>query len=124
MEAAQASANEETKSSAGDKYETGRAMMQLELEKNAVQLAEATKLKLTLDQIDPGKKSDVVQLGSLVSTTQGHYYISISAGKFDMKGTTVFAVSAASPVGAKLLGLKKGDNVDFNGKTFLITEVE
>ena len=30
---AQASANEETKSSAGDKYETGRAMMQLEIEK-------------------------------------------------------------------------------------------
>jgi sortase (surface protein transpeptidase) len=30
---AQASANEETKSSAGDKYETGRAMAQLEIEK-------------------------------------------------------------------------------------------
>jgi len=36
---AQASANEETKSSAGDKYETGRAMMQLAIEQNSTQLA-------------------------------------------------------------------------------------
>ena len=48
---AQLSANEETKSSAGDKYETGRAMAQLEIEKNTAQLAEALKLKQMLKQI-------------------------------------------------------------------------
>ncbi|MEJ0032235.1 MAG: hypothetical protein WDO15_18500 [Bacteroidota bacterium] len=37
----QASADEETKSSAGDKYETGLSMMQLDMEKQAEQLQEA-----------------------------------------------------------------------------------
>jgi len=36
----QASADQETKSSAGDKYETGLSMMQLDMEKQAEQLAE------------------------------------------------------------------------------------
>ena len=36
MRNAQASANEETKSSAGDKYETGRAMMHLEKENGLI----------------------------------------------------------------------------------------
>jgi hypothetical protein len=40
---AQESANQEGKSSAGDKYETGRAMAQLEIEKASGQLAEANK---------------------------------------------------------------------------------
>ena len=48
---AQDSANEEGKSSAGDKYETGRAMAQLEIEKASSQLAEANKLKQALEQI-------------------------------------------------------------------------
>jgi hypothetical protein len=45
IQIAQDSANEETKSSAGDKYETGRAMAQLEIEKNTTQLEEALKQK-------------------------------------------------------------------------------
>jgi hypothetical protein len=39
------SLDDETKSSAGDKYETGRAMLQLDIEKSSVQLAEAEKLQ-------------------------------------------------------------------------------
>ena len=42
MSEAQTAANEESKSSIGDKYETGRSMMQIEGEKAAHQLAEAT----------------------------------------------------------------------------------
>ena len=42
IEAAQQAANNETKSSSGDKYETGRAMMQLEIEKDSAQLSESS----------------------------------------------------------------------------------
>ena len=124
MDIAQASANDETKSSAGDKYETGRAMMQLELEKNSVQLAEANKLKQTLGQLDPDKHTDTVQLGSLVTTNHGHFYLSISAGQLKLKESIVFAVSTASPVGTKLAGLKKGDSFQLNGKEYTIQQVE
>ncbi|MWD30855.1 3-oxoacyl-ACP synthase, partial [Aquicoccus sp. SCR17] len=43
--ALQESLNSETKSSAGDKHETGRAMVQLEQEKLAQQLVELDRLK-------------------------------------------------------------------------------
>jgi len=45
---AQDSANDETKSTAGDKYETGRAMAQLEIEKINAQLNESKKLSKIL----------------------------------------------------------------------------
>ena len=46
MANAQESANAEEKSSAGDKYETGRAMMQIERDKAAQQLNESMKLEI------------------------------------------------------------------------------
>lgn len=124
IEHAQLAANEETKSSAGDKYETGRAMMQLEIEKQSVQLAEAMKLKHVLSQINPEKTTETIQSGSLVSTDQGNFYISISAGKLDLEGMTYFAVSPVSPIGALLIGKKSGDAILLNGKTFTIRKIE
>ncbi|WP_028980371.1 3-oxoacyl-ACP synthase [Sporocytophaga myxococcoides] len=124
IEHAQLAANEETKSSAGDKYETGRAMMQLEIEKQSVQLGEAMKLKQVLSQINPEKTSDSIQSGSLVFTDQGNFYISISAGKLDFEGITYFAISPVSPLGALLMTKKSGDVVQLNGKTFTIRKIE
>src|SRR6478736_8673810 len=67
---AQATANSDTKSSAGDKYETTRSMMQLEIEQQSTQLAEAKKLKDALMKINPTLSTMVIQPGSLVITNQ------------------------------------------------------
>jgi hypothetical protein len=120
---AQSSANEETKSSAGDKYETGRAMAQLEIEKNTTQLIEAQKLKQSLIQLDPARTTDIIQSGSLVITDQGKFYISIPAGLFTIDGETFFAVSPSAPLAQKLLGLKKEDIFSFNKKEFVIKQL-
>jgi hypothetical protein len=120
---AQSSANEETKSSAGDKYETGRAMMQLEIEKNTVQLAEAQKLKQLLEQIKPEMKTDKVQLGSLVITDQGNFYISISVGQLVINGKIYFAIAPTSPIGLKFGGHVLGDSVPFNNKHYCIKAI-
>jgi transcription elongation GreA/GreB family factor len=120
---AQASANEETKSSAGDKYETGRAMMQLEIEKNTIQLAQASQLKQTLDKLQVQKQLSHVQLGSLVLTSQGNFYIAISAGQLQVEGKPYMAIAASSPIGIKLMGLRAGDRFIFNTKEFVVQEV-
>ena len=120
---AQASANEETKSSAGDKYETGRAMAQLEIEKNSTQLAEAQKLKQLLLHLDPFKIADTVQAGSLIITNHGSFYISIPAGQFTVEGEIYFAISPASPIAQKLLGLNVGDKFGFNKKEFEVKQI-
>ena len=44
-------ANSETKSSVGDKYETGRAMIQLEIEKNAIKVNNALDYQTNIDGI-------------------------------------------------------------------------
>ncbi len=51
--------NSETKSSAGDKHETGRAMLQLEMEKAGQQLKEVQEMQLQLHKIIWGNKKGV-----------------------------------------------------------------
>lgn len=119
----QSSANEETKSSAGDKYETGRAMAQLEIEKFSTQLAEALNQKRTLARINPLKETTVAQTGSLIFTNQGNYYIAISAGKLVVEGTTYFVISPVSPLGSKLMGLKASGRILFNKKELIVERI-
>jgi transcription elongation GreA/GreB family factor len=114
------SANDDTKSSAGDKYETGREMMQQEIDRNRKQLEEAKRQNLVLQQIEHQDQYDIVQVGSLVITNLGKFYIGISRGQIQVDGIHYFAISAISPIGTKLMFQKAGFEFDFNGKTFII----
>ena len=123
MEEAQRAANEETKSSAGDKFETGRAMMQLERDKNAAQLMEAIKLKNILKQINYNKSPSAIQPGSLIKSSQGTYFIAISLGKVQVEGHQFFVISAQSPIGQQLLGKELAEEINFNGRTIKILDI-
>ena len=123
IEAAQKAANEETKSSVGDKYETGRAMMQLEKEKYASQLNEGLKLQKVLTQITPQASHQTVGLGSLIVTPQANYYIAISAGKVIIDQQSYFTISLASPIGQVLQGAQEGDTITFRNQKLTITNV-
>ncbi|MFT7613124.1 MAG: transcription elongation GreA/GreB family factor [Parvicellaceae bacterium] len=120
---AQSGANNETKSSAGDKHETGRAMAQLETENNSLHLSEAKKLKSVLRQIDPNQALVVISLGAVVKTDKGNFYIAISAGKTKIGNIDYFIVSAATPVGQAFVGKKAGDIGVVNGKSYEVLEV-
>jgi transcription elongation GreA/GreB family factor len=115
IEQVQTSANEETKSSAGDKYETGRAMAQSEIERNLIQLKEAEKLNSTLQSLPYTIASEHVKAGSLVTTSKGAFFIAISLGQITIQDKKYFVVSADSPIGKLLLGRKKGDSFTWNG---------
>jgi transcription elongation GreA/GreB family factor len=114
----QISANEETKSSAGDKYETGRAMAQLEIEKLGAQLADATAQLTVLKTISPNQASSIVQLGSLVETNYGNFYLAGSIGEVKLEGAKYLVISAKSPIGQKLTGLTVGQAFILNGRNF------
>jgi len=113
----------ETKSSAGDKHETGRAMLQLEREKIGQQLAETQKLKEILAKIDSSKISDRVSLGSIVYTTQNRYFIAVSAGKLQFKDDDFYAISASTPIAQLLLGKTIGDAITFRTEMFVIIQI-
>ena len=120
---AQQSASEETKSSAGDKYETAREMMQQETDRNQAQLNEANKLLVALNQISVDTVSTTAVPGSLVVTDNGKFYITISAGALTLNGEGYFAVSPASPIGIKLQGRKVGDEFNLNGKDYRVKDI-
>lgn len=109
LNSSQASANDESKSTAGDKHDTGKAMMQIEVEQFSKQLSEAQKLKEELSRVNISKTNSTVMLGSLVETNKGIYFISISAGKIEIDKRGYFAVSISSPFAQAIKGLKKGD---------------
>jgi len=123
MNDAQDSANEEGKSSAGDKYETGRALMQIERDNAAQQVEEALKLKRVLDQINPEVLHDKVSLGSVVITSIYKIYLAIGAGKKHVEGEDFLIIAPLSPLGKTLLGLKVHEQFRFNNQVDTIIKI-
>lgn len=119
----QDAANQETKSSAGDKYETGRAMMHLEKEKLAGQLDQVLKQQRVINQLNPEKKQPQVELGSILSTNRGIFYISVSLGLIKIEGTPVMCISPVAPLGKVFLGAEAGSEIQFNKTTYQLSEV-
>lgn len=119
----QESLTSETKSSAGDKHETGRAMLQLEREKAGHQLSEIEKLNQLLSKIDVAKSSEIIGLGSLIFTTQANYFIIISAGELKADEQSFYAISANTPIAKLLLAKRKGDQIEFRDQKFEIIEL-
>lgn len=122
LQARQAS-NDDTKSSAGDKYETTREMMQQEMDRNSKLLYEAGQQKIALQQIENVDAAKEAKNGSLILTSNGNFYISISAGELKVDDQKFIAVSQAAPIGRAFIGAKVGIEVSFNGNKYLIKEI-
>lgn len=110
----------ETKSTAGDKYETARAMLHLEQEQAAQQLAEATAQNHALLQIGMGAANTEVRLGSLVKTNKAWFFICIGLGRQVIEGQEVYVISGAAPLGKQLLGRCIGEEIRFGACIYVI----
>ncbi len=113
----------ETKNSVGDKHETGRAMLQLELEKTGNQLAEAEAMKQLLGTVSIKHHATEVILGSVVHTSKANYFLAISAGEFKSEGAKFYCISQHTPIGQLLWNKSIGDMVVFNGEKITISEI-
>lgn len=123
IDSAKESRDSDTKSSAGDKHETGRAMMQIEMEENQVQLSKALFLKQELSNINMKKEYKKVEFGSLVYTNQGNYFISIGIGKLEIEKEIYYSISLASPIGKLLQDKCIDDKIQFQEKEFIISNI-
>ena len=113
----------DTKSSMGDKYETSREMINLEKGKVAEQLSNVEKMLITLKSIDVSKVHHEVQLGSIIVTDTGVYFLAVSLGQIRLEETAIFVISPVSPVGRELLGKKIHDVASFGGKIMKIKSI-
>ena len=114
--------NSSTKSSAGDKHETSRAIIHLNQEKLSSQLLELNKSLRILFQIDIVEHSSV-NMGSLFKTDHSTFYISIGLGKVSLNGADIIIMSPISPLSQRLIGLNKHDSIEFNGITHNILSI-
>lgn len=110
----------ETKSSAGDKYETGRAMIQNQEELFKTQRAQTRQILHTLLKIDPEKVCQQVEPGALVVLPSGYYYMSAGMGKMNIEKQDFFALSIGSPLGQAMKYKKPGEVFQFNSKDITI----
>lgn len=118
------SVQSESKSTAGDKHETGRAMIHLEQEKLQKQLAEAKSLLAELEQIKSDLFCETVQQGALVKTDRTTFFIAAGLGKVSVGGVDVFVISSQSPIAKQMLGKKAGERFAMNGTEYAIIMVE
>lgn len=123
LDDAQTAANEETKSSAGDKHETGRAMMQLETEKLGAQLQKARHEQEKLQRIRPNKACRSVEPGALVITDKLRLYFAISAGKIVVEGKEYFALSLQTPLGKAARGRQVEDTFALQQQQYRIKKI-
>ncbi len=118
-----AARNSDTKSSAGDKHEVGRAMVQQELDQLEAQRAKLQALQQELVRVPLDRVFDRVAFGSLVSTDQGSYFIAIGLGQVVLGGESCFVVSLASPIGQALRDKEVGDVVTSNNRRITVLGV-
>jgi hypothetical protein len=123
MQEVEEAAELEAKSSVGDKYETGRSMMHIEIDKHKAQVAQYLQQRTILDQIDVSVEADEVKPGCIVITDKYKYFISIGIGDLEFEGETYCSMSLASPLGKEFSHKKEGDIVTFRDKEFKIVEI-
>lgn len=116
---AQNSANSETKSSAGDKHETGRAQAQLTVERLNSQLSQWNQSLGLLNQIEK-YKNNPMKVGQLFITNQANYYLSVGLGRVNEK---LFAIGLNSPVGQVLAKANKGDKIKIGSASHEIKDI-
>ena len=122
VKAAQDAANAEGKSSVGDKYETTRAQMQGERDRQARMLAEVQKQREALANIST-QAMESVQIGSLVATSMALFYLTVSLGKVEFNGQEIQVISPVSPIGQELLNQTEGKTFTFRGKKIAIKQI-
>ena len=115
--------NNDTKSSMGDKYETGREMLQQEINNLQVQLNEVLKQQDFLKTILI-KVSDKAQKGAIVKTERGLFFISVSLGEVTFENQKIICISPESPLAKAMNGKQKGEVFSLNNMNQKILIIE
>lgn len=114
--------NNDTKSSMGDKYETGREMLQQEINNLQRQLNETLSQQTLLQKIN-AEPCTKVQNGALVQTDKGLFYIAVAVGELILDNQKVITISPESPLAKSMTALSKGQSFSLNNVPQIIKEI-
>jgi transcription elongation GreA/GreB family factor len=123
MDDAQQAANGEEKSSAGDKYETSRAMGHLQKDMHARQLAEQAKELAALHAVNVDLLYEVVTTGAVIECEKMTFFVAAGLGRQAVGDKTVFFLSPQAPLAQQLQHKKTGDHFVFNTLHTIIVDL-
>ncbi len=123
IQQAEEATRSETKSSAGDKFETGRAMAHAEMHKAQRSFAEAKVMLTDLQSIDKETIHSKIQKGALIETDAGFYFLSVGLGKLTIDQQIFFVMSSQSPLGTLFLNKAVGEQITFRGRDIFIKAI-
>jgi predicted aspartyl protease len=110
LESAIISRNSDTKSSAGDKFETSREMTQIEIHKIETEILK-TKQQLQSLTINPSQ---------LITTDKGVFFISIPFGKIKIENSELICISNSAPIAKLLLNTEITKQFNIAGVSYLV----
>jgi hypothetical protein len=123
MKESQDAANNETKSSSGDKYETTRALNQLDKDMYARQLVDNSRELAAIMETDCDEVKFVAEPGSYVQCPTGNFFVLAGLGKITFDGTELYVISPNAPLARSMAGKGKGDSFNFNSKVMVIENI-
>lgn len=120
---AQDSANNQDKSSAGDKHETARVLSQNARDLNASVLVEALRERDLLLRVKDAECATFVKNGAIVITSSFNAFVCVNLGKIDFDGLSIMCISPSAPIAQKMLKLLKTDKFNFNNRETVLLDV-
>jgi hypothetical protein len=102
------SRNSDTKSSAGDKFETSREMAQIEISKIEKEI-------IKTQQFITDLASKATQF---IITNKGAFLISIPFGKLMVRSTEVYCISNSAPITKQLVNTEISANFEYRGVAY------
>jgi hypothetical protein len=113
----------EGKSSAGDKHETGIAMLHLEVEKNSKVLTSLLDEEHLINNLVTNRSYTTVAKGALIKAGEHYFFVGPGLGIQEINGVKVILVSDSSPIGKLMMGKKKGESFRFGNAEVFIEDI-
>ena len=114
----------ESKSSAGDKFETSREMFSARLNQLEISRNHFLQQRTQLRRLKTHQPSKVVAWGSYIKTEKASFLIGIplSIPKLEKKG--IYSIGLQSPLAQAFLGKKQNDKIQYAKLTYRIIELD
>ena len=124
LDGIQESIDSETQSTAGDKHDTSRELMQQERNKAAQNLQNQISLDGLVLKLKTITVSCEVRFGSLVLTNVGWFFIGLPLGRIQFEDKDILCVSANAPAAKLLESERVGASIKMNGMNIKILSVK
>ena len=115
--------SDETKSVVGDKYETSRAMVQMEEDQIKHKIGLFHQKYSKVKMLDTSQKLEVIGPGAIVKMEIGSFYISVAEKSLIIENNKVYFISPESPLAVSLRGKVKDTAFEFNGRKLKVLDI-